>query len=721
MKESFLKKIIKNYWPLIGYFLISFIFLYPVLIQSGVPFKYDWFWPLFDMGEYFRVAIDKSNFGLFSSLGRYANIFFAFFGWLKISPNLALKIFLLIIHTVSGYGFYLFASKRVKFKAVTFLAGIAYAFSPYIFIRTIVGFVYSLIAYACLPLFLHIFINRERKRAVDFLSLGLLFTFVVSQIQAGVLLLILILIITLFERKKVKLRLKELVIIFATVFLFALPWIIYMVLNGSVGQKIDGNQVTTLNYIANLPHSLRNVLFLSDHIITRDYFYSFAREPITVIGFVIFYLVAMISIFDKKNRSLVLPLIISSVVIIPFSIGPTGIFAGFYSFVFSYLPQIAIFRETYHLIFLLAFNLTTLFAIGLNFVSDGLKKNRPFFWLIKIIAASSILIVIAPYLGFDYAGYFNLQEIPDEYRQADDFFQENTDYCKKVYYPPNLGFIRFASDPTAETSASNSDTIAWDFNLPRVTDAASVLSVVNDEMYRRNHLTSQFLEFSDNGEFASLAREQGVDCVIIRDDLTSLYFLANNVWRDPSFDVRLKWMNQNMLYLAENKNGLRLEKQFGDKIYLYKIDVNWPTIQPVSQSTLGSLPEGQKLAITDWASNYDWYTEGWARGRYNFWRKHLFAQLEQDFIYTNKPGSEIIGKINKEGSFDLMVRYLDGGDSGKFEIRMSKFETIIEKESNEERFVVKNLGEVEVKKGDTITIKNVLGENAIADIVLVKK
>jgi hypothetical protein len=462
-------------------------------------------------------------------------------------------------------------------------------------------------------------------------------------------------------------------------------------------------------------------LFLSDHIITRDYFYSFAREPIVVLGFSLFYLVALFSIFDKKNRAIVFSLVISSLLIIPFSIGPTGIFSAFYTFVFNHFPLIAVFRETYHLQFLLSFNIIALFAFGLAYIFKSLKGTRPLFWLIKIIATSSIIIVIAPYLGFDYAGYFRLQQIPDEYHQADEFFQSNPDYCQKAFYPPNLGFTRFASDPTAETSAANSDIIAWDFGLLRVTDAASVLSIAGDEMYQRNHLTSQFLEFSDNGEFATLAREQGVDCVIVRDDLTNLYFLANNVWRDPSFPVRLKWMNQDMLSLAENKKDLLLDKQFGDKIFVYKIETSRTARQIDSQTAIPELPEGIKLPITDWANNYDWYIEGWARGRYNFWRKHLFAQLEQDFIYTNKPDSEVSGNIAESGSYGLMIRYLDGGEAGEIELRIMNTEYRIKKTAGEEKFVIKDLGIIDVKKGDTVTIKNISGENAIADLVLLKK
>lgn len=717
MKENLFKKWWQNYWPLVGYFLISVIFLYPILIQEGIPFKYDWSWPLFESGTFLKGLFAKEPFSLQLIFTKVAGMIIGALSLAFKSPSNLLKIFLLLIHITAGWAMYLLIYNHTKQKLVAFIAGLAYTFSPYIFIRTIVGFVYSLIAYACLPLFVHLFLKQEKKKILDFVLLSVLFVLVVAQIQAGLLLLLLLLIAILSEKSKIVIRLNKFFLIVIFSLLIVAPWAIWLLSSGSSGAIINGGQVTTLNYIANLPHSLRNVLFLSDHIITRDYFYSFAREPIVVVGFVVFYLVSLFSLFDKKNRPLIFSLIISSLLILPFSIGPTGIFTGFYIFVFNHFPLIAVFRETYHFQFLLSFNIIALFAFGLSYIFKNLSNKRPFFWLIKVIAASSIVIVIAPYLGFDYAGYFRLQEIPDEYRQADQFFQTNADYCKKAYYPPSMGFVRFSSDPTAETSASNSDIIAWDFGLPRVTDAASVLSIAGDEMYQRNHLTSQFLEFSDNGEFAALAKEQGVDCVIVRDDLTSLYFLANNVWRDPSFDVRLKWMNQDMLSLAESKKGLRLDKQFGDKIFLYKIetDKEFNTV-----GTIEKLPEGIKLPITDWANNFDWYTEGWARGRYNFWRKHLFAQLEQDFIYTNRPDSEVGGNIAESGSYDLIIRYLDGGDSGEFALRIQNKENRINKTTGEERFVVKNLGMIDVKKGDIITIKNISGENAIADLLLVR-
>ena len=41
MKENLFKKWWQNYWPLVGYFLISVIFLYPILVQARTPFKYN--------------------------------------------------------------------------------------------------------------------------------------------------------------------------------------------------------------------------------------------------------------------------------------------------------------------------------------------------------------------------------------------------------------------------------------------------------------------------------------------------------------------------------------------------------------------------------------------------------------------------------------------------------------------------------------------------------
>jgi len=77
------------------------------------------------------------------------------------------------------------------------------------------------------------------------------------------------------------------------------------------------------------------------------------------------------------------------------------------------------------------------------------------------------------------------------------------------------------------------------------------------------------------------------------------------------------------------------------------------------------------------------------------------------------------GQINENGEYNLWIRYLDGGSPGNFQLSISNFQTTIVKNPGEEKFVVKNLGKVNVEKGDKLEIKNISGENAIADIILV--
>ena len=126
------------------------------------------------------------------------------------------------------------------------------------------------------------------------------------------------------------------------------------------------------------------------------------------------------------------------------------------------------------------------------------------------------------------------------------------------------------------------------------------------------------------------------------------------------------------------------------------------------------------LPLTDWAINFVYYKDGWSRGRYDFWRKLLFAETRQDFIYTDKPNAVLNGKVEHDGNYELWVRYLTGGEAGSWELGVgsSKFE--IQKDIGAEKFVWKKLGEVNVQKDDIIKIKNITGENAIADLVLVQ-
>jgi hypothetical protein len=206
--------------------------------------------------------------------------------------------------------------------------------------------------------------------------------------------------------------------------------------------------------------------------------------------------------------------------------------------------------------------------------------------------------------------------------------------------------------------------------------------------------------------------------------------LVSGLWQETDQSIRDKWYNKDLLDLAKNKVGLKLEKQFGEKIYIFKSSKskvesqksNSPAggqnsnVQSIEQFNNGAID----LPLTGWASEFDKYKEGWSRGRYAFWRKKLFADLQQDFIYTTKSGAVLDGNFEQTGDYNLVVRYLDGGTAGEIELRIANYVLRIKKNPGDEKFVVKDLGKISIKKGDIITITNISGENAIAEIVLIK-
>ncbi len=718
--ESKIVVFLGDYWPLLAYILISVIFLFPIFRQQGVPLKYDWGWPLFSVKQFWSGLFLNGSLGIASIIGKYAQAILGLPGVFNISPSISLKIFLLLAHVCAGYGFFLLAKNKIESKFVAFVTGLAYAFSPYIFIRTIIGFTYSIVAYAVLPIFLIIYFIAK-KNFWQYLLSALLLSLIFSQFQAGVLTVLFLIIHLIFTANKVVL--KNFLLTISSLAILILPWFIVGLIHGSSNSVPTGSEVVTLKFIADLPHSLRNVLMLSDHSITVSYFYPFSRKLIIVLGFGLAYLVAVLSIFDRKNRSLTLGLILSSVLILPFTVGPTGKFTSLYTFVFNHFPQIALFRETYHFEFLLSFALIFLFAIGANQILSWLQSKRLVSIATKLLVVFVTFIIILPYLTFNYAGYFHLQQIPEEYRQAQNFLSSNKNFCTKAYYPLNLGFVYFKDDKTAD--AANSDLIASAFGISYLTDGASVLTPPSGEMYFRNRLSSQFLEKSDNGEVASLMQNGGADCLIVRTDLETKYDLVSGLWLESDQSIRDKWYNRDLLGLAKSKKGLVDVKDFGDKIHIFKISNDKAQIpNQIQNSNIETVQQYKNptiLPITDWASEFDKYQDGWSRGRYAFWRKKIFADLQQDFIYTTKNGAVLSHQAVADESGDLVIRYLDGGVGGSFQLQISNSKFQISKQSGDEKFIVKDLGEVSVKKGDTITITNISGENAIADIVLVEK
>lgn len=724
------------------YLIITIILLWPFIGQSGVPFRYDWPMPFFDL-DYFRheLAPASNSAGLFSILSKNATGIFALFSLTHISSNAFLKIFMVTIHLLASFSFYLFIKRYVSKTWLAVIGGLAYAFTPYIFIRTVVGFTFSLLSYALVPFFLYYYFGRQNSKFSwwHYLIIGFIATLIYSQPQAGLLLslfLVVNLIVASFNGGFWP-RLRCFLAAHLGVIIFNLPWAIINQKTGSILNVVSGATATTLNSIANLPHSFKNIFMLSDHHITYQFFYALASEKIYLLGWLLIWLVALISIFNKKQRELVLTSLISILLILPFTKGPSGVFARFYVWFYSHFPQIAVFRETYHFEFLIAIAVVILFCLGASFLIDKIEQAKIFAqrsWQkagIYTLLAGSTLFIIAPYFSSNYAGYLKLVEAPPEYYRLNQFIKQNPNFCSKAFYPPSLGFSYFIGDNTP--GASNSDFIMQSLKLAYVTDGSSVLNLPDADMYYRNNLTSQFYEKSDQGQFADLLAEGGIDCLIVRTDIDTKYEQVSNLWRDPDSSVRRKWMNPNMLSLAKSKQGLVLDKQFGEKIYIFKIanhksqitnksqiqNINLEktgmgAIQQFSNSTIIQLP------ITDWANQFDYYRDGWSRGRYAFWRKMLFAELRQDFIYTDKQGSVLTVKIDQRGLYEVWTRYLTGGTPGSFQLQITNYKSQITKDPGEERFVWKKLGDVDITDGK-IEITNISGENAIADIVLLKK
>jgi len=745
---------ISKYWVIFFFFLVSLINIIP-LLHLGIPFQYDWLWPVFSMQQFWVGLTGTSIQGIFSALSKTGPAIIGLFGLVHFPPSIFLKLFILAVHFTAGYGFYCFIKTKVKSEAVAVISGIAYAFSPYIFIRTIIGFTWSMVAYALLPIFLLKF-WQPKKRILDFIIIGFLLSLIFGQTQAGILTSLVVTVNLVIARSPWRPRqsirllrrshtprndgeqleivaIKNYFFAFVSLFVFALPWMVVMLFHKTNLSTVSGGAVTTLNFIASLPHSLRNFLMLSDHHITYYFFYPLAHDKLFIIGWLIVWFVAFCAIFNKKNRELVWTFITSCLIVLPFIKGPLGIFGGFYVWFYNRVPQITIFRETYHFEFLYAISLCVLFAIGLDWLWQKIDCFKPIIPNSKFIIpmktgltallAGSAIFIIAPYLTFDYAGYLKMQKIPDDYTELHNFYEENKDFCNRIYYPPGTGFVYFKGDKSR--GASNSDLIASSLGVPYLIDGTSVLNLPSNEMFFRNELVSQFYEKEDSGQFTSLMQEGGIDCVVLRLDTESKYDQASNLWQEKNPEIVKKWNQTDLLSLTKSKLGLEEVKQFGDDIHIFKVSSQSSVVS--SQKNIQTFPTNYKLQttdylpLTDWANNYAYYKDGWSRGRYDFWRKHLFTQLRQDFIYTDKTNSTLNGQIDKKGDYELWARYLTGGAPGNFQLSISNYQYNIEKGTGEGKFIWKDLGNIRLNGQTEIEIRNIVGENAIADIVLESK
>lgn len=732
------KILLSKYFPFALYLAVSIIFLWPVVSQNGLPFKYDWNWPLFDLDWFAQHLFDFSNFSILTVFGKYSGLTLSLFGLIVHYPLIGLKLYLLLITTFAAFGFHLFIKDKIKSEILALLVPVFYAFTPYLFIRIIVGFQSSQIAYAALPFFYYFYFKKTKLELKNLFLAAVALSFVFTQSQAGFLVGLTIL-ITLFVSifyKSFLLELKKISLLIGWFLILNLPWLVVLFTHKSAIGVGSGSDVTTLSSIADLPHSLRNVLMLSDHHITRDFFYALAREKYLVVGFALIFIIALFSFLNKSLRRYTLIFSLSALIILPFTIGPTGRFAEIFTWIFNHFSILALFRETYHFEFLLAFVLVLLFALGADCLICKIKNHQT---VISIILSGLGLFMIAPFLTFDFAGYLNLQKVPSTYQDFTNYLKESST-CQKIYYPPNLGFNYFKNDTSRD--AVNSDLLAIFTGVPYTTEASSVLNVANEEMFERNLLTSLYLDRTDTGQFAAELQNSGADCLVVRTDLDTKYDQVSNLWREKDPAVRSKWFQSDMLTLARSKPGLEEVKSFGSRIYIFKINPKSEARNPKqiqnSNDQIGQSASQQfsnltiqQLPITSWAKEFDYYKDGWSRGRYTFWRKELFAYLKQDFIYTDKQDSVLTGKIYQTGKYELWVRYLTGGSAGNFQFSIfqakpdpasqDNFQKTITKDPGEERFVWQDLGEINVSEDEQIEIKNISGENAIADLVLVSK
>jgi len=710
----------KRNWPFFVYLTFSLIFLYPTIKDQGVPFKYDWSWPIFDLKYFINIVFGTDNQGLVAIFGKNLFAVLGLFEFIKFPPELLLKIFLILIYSLSGYGFFCLVDSKINNRTIAIASGLFYTFSPYIFIRTITGFLTSLAAYAALPWFFCLyFADRNRKKNIYYYLLtGFLFSLIFSQAQAGILIFLVLavdLVISSFQKSFLE-KLKHFLFTTFSLIFFHLPWIILSLLTPDRAAIPIGSEVTTLNFIASLPHSLRNVLMLSDHHITRDFFYALGREKMFIVGFCGFLAIALFSIFNKRLRSISLPLIISSVLILPLTIGPTGIFTKIFTDLFNFFPLLATFRETYHFQFLLAFALVFLFAVGADWLIGKMPKkiNRT----LSAVAISAFgLFIIAPFFTFDFAGYLKFQKIPGDYLEFKEYMNDES-VCKKIYYPPSLGFIYFKNDRSQD--ALNADILASNLGIPYVSFDSSVLNTTSDGMYFRNQLTSAFLDSDQQEKLVALMKAGEVDCLAIRADLNNKYHQVSNLSREPETAVRKKWLSPDLLSLATANPYLVLDKKFADKIYLFKISDSGEKISPFKRDEpMAPFNDGEYLPLSDWASNFDYYRDGWSRGRYAFWKRPAFADLNKDFILTDTE-SVLEKKIEQRGHYRVYSRYFDGDPSAIWELSIDDQKFTINNNSDRQIFIWRDLGEVNIKNG-SLKIENLSGLNAIAEIVLVKE
>ncbi len=766
---TFFAKFPTNFLVIFAYFLISVLALRELIFANEtIGFRHDWaiaqtadeikLW----FSHSFHAWIDARGGFSISYLSDYllrivlGSLSFLGFGGIFIS-----KLILIVFFVLAGWSSFKLFNKILKNNFASFVASLIFVFNPLTFNKIISGHINYLLAYALTPLFLFSFLSflqtpfiQKKPSFFWLLFSGLLLGFLGIQIQFPILTIILLITLHIIFPISWKKTLWGIIFCCFIAFLVHLPWLIVLLIEMIFFRN---------NYISSTPTLfswfVHNSSYLYQALMSTgggtDYFsqtldnYCLYAPFLGLFGLILIFIIVFILILkpNKQHNYLFLfflgfALVLSLAKIFPF-------------FTFWLINQsfiLSVFREIYHLAFLITFCFALL--IGITYQ----KINRYSHYQSKILPIFLVSLILY-FLPFFIDGRLlnNLQT----FSQKEDYlsFLNNNDrqlflpslqplqitdkeyggFDLSVYYSPNssiseLGY--FSSLPDRFATFFQSQLY---FNSKKISPVfEKYLDLFNvQQVIFRNNLQSIHDKFTRLAEYPTIKKyfnqaslEEVVkpyqDKIIQQTDNWELYNFSSSdkISLSASCLSTGDWSDFNQIFLLSKPaacDGIFSFKQFASLPDLTTIDKIFFTNNNSFDLLLGQSQiypfEPGKLANQTNDSKVDWVSS-----EHVWWYDPSFAAYSKLLAFTSAQDASLSIPLNSlsKGQYKIYADVYNHPDGGELNFSYQNWQKTINSQNLTKNFVWTELGEINIIDSQPVLkIKNVSGTNALGLLILI--
>jgi hypothetical protein len=503
---------------------------------------------------------------------------FGIFGYLGMNGELFSKLLVSVLFPFMGFNMYLLFRKLSKTFLSQFIAGLFYEFNPFVYNAFSIGSILELVAYTLAPLVILLFIEAIKDDHLDHhyaLITALLFVLAGAVLQYTVMVFILLLVFSMLRLNR-----KNLMKIILFLFLIVVVWLALntwwiLPFYGTIGYQEETvsniassifvthiaplSPILDVVRLAGAPNFFTSGLLLSP----VAYLSLFQLTSIAIV------LVAFSTLLFKKNKITLTFAFIAAIT-------PIFISGGAFAWVYENFFLAKLFRNSFHLLFLVAFSYSVLLGIASesylasikgsskrlsnihhNFSLKKVKRickhgNRTMFAFIIIIL---VLINSSPFFLENISNTVHNFNLPPEYKNTYDWLSRQSgqfriiwqpDVTTIIYKPAVEGLSGFYAGGGVDTYIGYS---------PKPTYG--------------NYLSSDFSQFVEvslhqapTKDLAYLLSSINAKYVIIRQDYETLAPTWGYMGRYPG--LQEQWNNEYIINKLTNQNGIVFYERTGN-------------------------------------------------------------------------------------------------------------------------------------------------------------